>query len=126
MNPTTESGAPPYPRGLTRLERLNRLRRIAVLLDARYGIPGTPFRFGVDTIVGLVPGIGDAATGLVSAYIILEAYRMGIKPSTLRQMARNVAIDVVVGAVPVLGDTFDLFWKANLKNIALIERELGL
>ncbi|MBU2089334.1 MAG: DUF4112 domain-containing protein, partial [Alphaproteobacteria bacterium] len=85
-----------------------------------------PLRFGADTLVGLIPGIGDAATGLVSAYIILEAYRMGIRPRTLRQMARNVAVDVVVGAVPVLGDTFDLFWKANLKNIALIERELGL
>ncbi|MBU2092089.1 MAG: DUF4112 domain-containing protein, partial [Alphaproteobacteria bacterium] len=65
-----DSGAPPYRKGMTQLDRLNRLRRVARLLDARFGIPGTPLRFGADSLVGLIPGIGDAATGLVSAYII--------------------------------------------------------
>ncbi|KZD08351.1 DUF4112 domain-containing protein [Oceanibaculum pacificum] len=125
MTERYDSGADGFRRAPTRLERLARLRRIAGLLDARFGIPGTPLRFGLDSLVGLIPGVGDVSTGLVSAYIVLEAYRMGVSRRTLVRMARNVAIDVTVGAVPALGDAFDLFWKANLKNIDLIERDLA-
>ncbi len=106
-------------------DRLNRLRAIARLLDAQFGIPGTSWRFGADSLIGLVPGLGDSATALVSLYILIEAYRLGVRPSTLARMGWNVALDLGLGAVPLLGDVFDLFWKSNLKNIELLERDLA-
>ncbi len=106
-------------------DTLNRLRALARLLDARFGIPGTPLRFGLDSLLGLVPGIGDAATALVSLYIMAEAHRLGARPTTLARMGWNVALDFGLGAVPVLGDIFDVFWKSNMKNIALLEADLA-
>ncbi len=110
---------------MTERERLNRLRRIARLLDARFGVPGTRFRFGADSLLGLVPGVGDAATALVSLYILAEARRLGVDMPTLIRMGWNVALDLGLGAVPVIGDVFDFFWKSNLKNIALLEADLA-
>lgn len=110
---------------MTERERLNRLRRIARLLDARFGVPGTRFRFGADSLLGLVPGVGDAATALVSLYILAEARRLGVGMPTLIRMGWNVALDLGLGAVPVIGDVFDFFWKSNLKNIALLEADLA-
>lgn len=104
---------------------LHRLRSIARLLDARFGIPGTGLRFGLDSLLGLVPGLGDAATALVSLYIVAEAHRLGVRPVTLARMVWNVALDLGFGAVPVLGDLFDFIWKSNLRNIALLERDLA-
>ena len=75
--------------------------------------------------MGLVPGIGDAAGALVSAYIVLEAVRFDVPGATLLRMLANVAIDALVGTVPVLGDIFDVAWRANLKNVALIEHHLA-
>ena len=106
-------------------ERVRRLRAIARLLDARFGIPGTPLSFGVDSIVGLVPGIGDSATALISLYLLVEAHRLGVRPATLLRMGWNVAVDLGLGAVPVLGDIFDLLWKSNLRNIDLLEADLA-
>jgi hypothetical protein len=110
---------------MTDTESLNRLRGIARLLDARFGIPGTPLRFGLDSLLGLVPGLGDAATALVSLYVMAEARRLGVRPATLIRMGWNVALDLGLGAVPVVGDIFDFFWKSNMKNIALLERDLA-
>lgn len=110
---------------MTNAESLARLRTIARLLDARFGIPGTGLRFGVDSLLGLLPGVGDAATALVSLYILAEARRMGVGMPTLIRMGWNVALDLGLGAVPLLGDIFDLFWKSNLKNIALLEADLA-
>lgn len=107
------------------IDDLNRLRRIARLLDARFGIPGTRLRFGFDSLLGLVPGLGDAATALVSLYILAEARRLGARPATLLRMGWNVGLDLGLGAVPVIGDIFDFFWKSNLKNIDLLERDLA-
>jgi C4-dicarboxylate transporter len=110
---------------MTDTRSLERLRTIARLLDARFGIPGTGLRFGLDSLLGLVPGLGDAATALVSLYIVAEAHRLGVRPVTLARMGWNVALDLGLGAVPVLGDLFDFFWKSNLRNIALLERDLA-
>jgi len=110
---------------MTEIERLNRLRRIARLLDAQFGIPGTGWRFGADSLLGLVPGLGDSATALVSLYILIEAHRLGVRPSALARMGWNVALDLGLGAVPVVGDIFDFFWKSNLRNIELLERDLA-
>jgi hypothetical protein len=101
--------------------RLQRLRRLGYLLDDSIPIPGTPFRIGLETIVGLVPGVGDLVGGGFSAYIILQAARMGVPRSLLARMGWNLFVDVIVGAVPILGDLFDAGFKANMRNLALLE-----
>ncbi len=108
------------PRAAT-LARVARLRRIAHMLDASLGLPGTRFRFGLDSIVGLLPGGGDLIMALVALYIVKEARDLGVPVTLLRRMLANIAVDVVVGTVPVIGDLFDAGFKANLRNIGLIE-----
>ena len=98
--------------------------RLADWLDARFRIPGTNWRFGLDGLIGLAPGIGDTLTTLASLYLVAEAWRLGVGKRTLARMIANVAIDSVIGAVPVAGDLFDFVWKANRRNIALLERDL--
>jgi hypothetical protein len=113
------------PRGAIapdRVAALQRAKKIARLLDSAIGIPGTSIRIGLDPIIGLFPGIGDAAGGVASAYIILIAGRLGAPTSVLLRMALNVAIDTIIGGVPLLGDLFDAGWKANLRNVELLER----
>lgn len=100
--------------------RLAELDRLANLLDSRWGIPGTPMRFGVDALVGLVPGIGDAAAGAVSLYIISQAAKHGAPRPLIGRMVANTAVDFVVGSVPLLGSVFDLFFKANKRNMSLL------
>ncbi len=104
--------------------RLERLRRVARVWDAALRIPGTPFAIGLDPLLGLVPGVGDALGALVAAWLVLEAARLGTPASTLVRMLTNVAIDALIGAIPVAGDVFDFAWKANLRNVALIERHM--
>ena len=106
-------------------QRVERLQRLAQLWDSAIRIPGTQVRVGLDPLVGLVPGLGDAAGALVAAYIVLEAARFDVPGATLLRMLANVAIDALVGTVPVLGDIFDVAWRANLKNVALIEHHLA-
>ena len=101
--------------------RLARLRRIAWLLDAQFVLPGTRFRFGIDPLIGLMPGVGDTLLGLVSLYIVNEARSMGVPGPVLARMLGNIAIEVIGGSVPLLGDLFDAAFKANLRNLALIE-----
>ncbi len=101
--------------------RIARFRRLAWLLDAQFGLPGTRFRFGVNSLFGLAPVAGDVALGLVSLYLIWEAKRMGAPTALLGRMLANVAVEVVGGSVPLLGDLFDMAFKANLRNLALLE-----
>ena len=82
-------------------------------------------RFGLDPILGLIPGFGDAAGAILAGWILVEAVRLGASRATVLRMAGNVAFDALVGAVPVLGDIFDFVWKANLRNVALLERHLA-
>ncbi|MGC1275291.1 MAG: DUF4112 domain-containing protein, partial [Planctomycetaceae bacterium] len=97
--------------------RVKRIRWLAKSLDEAFRVPGTGYRFGWDQIVGLVPGGGDVATGLLASYIVVEAARLGIPRRTLWRMVANVAVDMAVGAVPVAGDLFDFAFKANRKNL---------
>jgi hypothetical protein len=106
--------------------RLKRLAHLAWLIDGAFVLPGTRFRFGLNSIIGLLPGGGDAVLGVISIYIIFEAAQLGVPPPVLGRMAANVALEVVAGSVPVLGDLFDMALKANLRNIALIEQHLGV
>jgi hypothetical protein len=94
-------------------------------MDEGIRIPGTHIRIGLDPIIGLVPGIGDMAGALLSGAIVVEAMRQGISRFGIVRMAANIALDTVIGAVPILGDLFDAGWKANRRNIELLERHLG-
>ena len=102
--------------------RLQRLRRYAQWMDAGFTVPFTSLRVGIDAIIGLVPGLGDAAGALMAGWVLLEAVRLGASRTTLMRMAGNIAVDTVTGAVPLLGDAVDVVWKANLRNVALLER----
>jgi Domain of unknown function (DUF4112) len=101
--------------------RLDRLHRVGWLLDNSLPIPGTRFRLGIDQLIGLVPGIGDLIGGVLSLYIIIEASRMGVPRGLLARMGWNVAVDTLVGEIPVLGDLFDIGFKANIRNLALLD-----
>ena len=101
-----------------------RLARIAWLLDSSIPLPGTRFRIGLDAIFGLVPGLGDAIGVVLSSYIVREAARAGVPRVVLAHMAVNVAIDGLVGVIPFAGDVFDAAWKANQRNVALLEAHL--
>lgn len=98
-----------------------RLRDLARVLDEAIRIPGTNIRIGLDALLGLLPGGGDLAGGVFSALIILQAARAGAPTSVLGRMLANVALDVVVGAIPLLGDLFDVAWRANSRNVRLLD-----
>jgi hypothetical protein len=101
------------------------LSRFASWLDAGIHVPGTRLRFGLDPIIGLIPGAGDAAGAGLAGWIFVEAVRMGASRATLTRIAGNVMLDACIGAVPLLGDIFDFAWKANRRNITLLERHLA-
>ena len=98
------------------------LRKWAVLLDSAFQVPGTRFRFGIDPIVGLLPGAGDIVTGFFSVMILVHSVRLRIPKVVIARMMLNTAIDLLTGLVPLLGDLFDATFKANLRNLALLER----
>lgn len=103
---------------------LRRLRFIGHLLDNSIPIPGTGQRIGIDPILGLLPGAGDVLGTVLSAYIVFEAARLGLPRETLTRMIGNILFETVTGSVPILGDVVDATWKANLRNLALLETHL--
>ena len=103
---------------------LARLQRLARVLDDWIRVPGTNLRIGLDGLVGLIPGAGDAATGALAAYLVIRAADLGAPPSLLARMAGNVGLDLAAGAIPVLGDLFDVGFKANRRNVELLRRHL--
>jgi hypothetical protein len=105
-------------------QSLARLEALARLMDGAFVIPGTSVRFGLDGLVGLIPGIGDVIGGLVSSYLIWEARQLKVPKWLIARMVTNVFIDTVVGSVPVVGDIFDVMFRANLKNMALLRNHL--
>lgn len=105
--------------------RLKRIRLLSRLLDEQFRIPGTTYRVGLDGLLGLIPGVGDAAGALLSAYIVYEAIRLGVPSTVLLRMLANIGIDTVGGAIPVVGDIFDMAWKTNKKNAALLHAYLA-
>ncbi|HEU4557107.1 MAG TPA: DUF4112 domain-containing protein [Longimicrobium sp.] len=103
---------------------VRRLDALAHVMDNSIPLPGTGARFGLDAVIGLIPGIGDAVGGLLSAYVVLEAARLGAGPAVVMRMLLNVAIETVVGAVPIVGDLFDAGWKANARNVRLLHQAI--
>jgi hypothetical protein len=118
MKTITASPAPDLTDGRTRMQRL---RSMAWLLDNSIPLPGG-FRIGLDAIIGLVPGVGDAIGALISVYILNEARMLGAPRSVLLRMSGNVLIETLIGSIPFAGDLFDAGFKANMRNIALLER----
>ncbi|MBS0272926.1 MAG: DUF4112 domain-containing protein, partial [Proteobacteria bacterium] len=113
------------PRGqLSADEQLAQLEWLADLLDSRFILPGTDIRFGLDGVIGLVPVVGDIISALISFYLISRASELGLSPWVKTRMVWNVALDTVVGAIPILGDAFDVSFKSNRRNIALARRYL--
>jgi hypothetical protein len=106
-------------------DTLARARTLTRLLDSAARVPGTGIRFGLDPILGLVPGLGDVAGAALAGYMVLLGARAGASRTTIVRMIANVAIDAVGGTVPLLGDAFDVAFKANSRNLALLERTLG-
>lgn len=104
---------------------LQRLDALADWLDSRFRLPGTNIRFGLDAILGLVPGVGDGALAIPAVYLILCAARLGAPKRVQLRMAFNVLIDLLVGAIPLVGDLFDVGFKANRRNIDLLKRALN-
>ena len=103
---------------------VERLERLGQWLDSRFRIPGTGIRFGLDSLIGLIPGLGDVASAAPALYIIYRARRMGVSDTTLVKMVWNFGLDALLGSIPLVGDLFDVGYKANLRNIDLIRKHV--
>jgi len=108
------------------LMRLRRIRGLARLMDTALRIPGTGVSLGADSVLGLIPGIGDFGAAAVSLFIVNEARRLGVPKETVFKMLVNVGFDTVAGSVPVLGDVFDVYFKSNRRNLQLLLDHFGL
>ena len=120
----TQNSSPNTP-SPSHVASLRRLRRISHLLDNAIPIPGTKYRIGLDPILGLIPGGGDLIGSIFAGYIVFKSAQMGVPQETLVKMAANIVFDTVAGTVPVAGDLLDVAWKANVKNIELLDAHLG-
>jgi hypothetical protein len=110
---------------MTTVDPLARARALTRLLDSAARVPGTSFRFGLDPLLGLVPGLGDVAGAALSGYVVLLASQLGAPTTVIVRMLGNVVVDTVGGSVPLIGDLFDAGWKSNTRNLALLERHIG-
>lgn len=120
-SPRDLPSAPPEPGKRARDPRLDGVRRLAFLLDAAIPIPGTSWRIGLDPLIGLIPGVGDTLGGLASLYAVVVAARLGAPPSVIARMGVNAALDALLGAVPLVGDLFDVGFRANVRNVQLLD-----
>ncbi len=102
---------------------LKRIESIANIMDSRFSILG--FSFGLDGLIGLLPVAGDTVGGLVSVYLVVEAYRAGASSHLVSRMLINVLIDVFIGSIPVIGDIFDFFFKVNNRNLKMLKAHIG-
>ena len=113
------SGAGPYD-AASRRAALDRLDVLATVFDTAFILPGTNVRFGVESLLRLVPGIGDVLASVLSCYLLYEARRLGVPRLLFARMVGNVVLEGTVGAVPIAGDAFDVFFRANRRNVALL------
>jgi hypothetical protein len=113
MNPDAES-------------RYRRIRQLAVLMDGAFRVPGTRWRFGLNSIAGLPPGAGDALLAIISLWIVWQAHELGLPRAKLTRMVGNVLVEAALGSIPILGDAMDVVWKANLRNLRIIDDHLNV
>jgi hypothetical protein len=116
--------ASPYD-AVSRRAALDRLDMLATILDTAFILPGTNVRFGAESLLRLVPGIGDVIASVLSCYLLYEARRLGVPRLLFARMAGNVALEALVGAVPLAGDAFDVFFRANRRNVALLRKHFA-
>lgn len=102
--------------------KVKAIEDLAQLMDSQFKIPGTPLRLGLDTIIGLIPGIGDTAGLAIAGYIVFQSMRLGVSWTIVIQMVLNIFIDWLIGLIPIIGDIFDWGWKGNNKNAAILRR----
>lgn len=102
-------------------EKKSKPKQFAELLDSKFTIPNTNIRFGIDPLLGLIPGAGDWVGGAISLYFLFYAALLKAKGTVLARMAINILLDVLIGSIPLLGDLFDVYWKANKRNVAILE-----
>lgn len=114
---------PDHLEGQTDAE-LERLEKLATQMDASVKIPYTGIKLGLDSIIGLIPGVGDVGMGCVASWIVLRAWRLGAGRGAILHMLWNLGLDVLIGSVPLVGDLFDVAWKANIRNVKLLRRHL--
>ena len=105
-------------------ESVARLEALAKLMDGSFTIPGTDIRLGLDAVIGLVPVAGDVVSGVISSYLIWEARRLGAPKRLIARMMANTLLDTTIGAIPVVGDAFDVMFRGNMKNMALLRRHM--
>ncbi|MBJ00036.1 MAG: hypothetical protein CME67_02295 [Halobacteriovoraceae bacterium] len=103
-------------------QKLGAVRSLSKLLDSKFSLG--PVKFGLDSLLGLIPGIGDSLGAVFSSFIIFKAWSLNVSGATMSRMILNTAIDGLIGAIPVVGDLFDIAWKANIRNLELLEREV--
>jgi hypothetical protein len=108
-----------------RAKELSLVRFLADLLDQRFTIPGTSIRLGLDPIIGLIPGVGDILANIAGSAILIVAARFGVPKVVLLRMGLNVAANALIGAIPIVGDVFSIWFRSNIKNVQLLERHLG-
>lgn len=111
--------------GPSREDAIARVTLVAKLMDSAFLIPGLNRRIGLDSVIGLVPGVGDALSAALASYIIWEARQLGLPRWKIARMIGNVAVDTAIGAIPLAGDVFDVFFKANERNLRIIHDHLG-
>src|SRR3954451_18376990 len=111
--------------GASQADSVARVAAVAKFLDGAFVIPGTNRRFGMDAVIGLIPGIGDLLSALLASYIIWEARQLGLPRWKIARMVANVAFDTALGAIPLAGDVFDVFFKANQRNVRIIQDHVG-
>jgi hypothetical protein len=119
-----EQWAQPVTPTAAESEELARLRMIARVLDNAVEIPGTKFRVGLDALLGLIPGVGDVVGFVVGTYVLTTAVRLGIPKAVIGRMLLNIGTDAALGSVPLAGDVFDAAWRANSKNVALLDKAI--
>jgi hypothetical protein len=119
----TTPGVQPYDTSVQ--QSLDRLEALAKLLDSAFLVPGTNIRMGLDGVIGLVPVVGDLISGAISSYLIWEARRLGASRWVIGRMAANTLIDTTIGAIPIVGDAFDVMFRTNVKNLTLLRKHLA-
>jgi hypothetical protein len=109
-----------------RIRKIRRIHGIARLMDTAIQIPGTRIRFGADSVIGLIPGIGDAGGAVIGLFIVNEARRLGLPNHKLVAMLANIGFDTFGGSIPIIGDLFDIYYKSNWRNLEIVLDHFGM